>query len=100
MKKMSYEEFIATQTENIEKAASLSVTVFYKNVNIAQFFGEFWGMGTHESGLIIELENDNSVNIPSNSEIEIYDEDESELNVDMTYNVKCNDLEICIEITF
>lgn len=99
MKEMNYEEFVATQTENIEDSSLLSIAVLYKNTQIVQFFGEFKGMGTHESGFDIDMDNDNSITIPSNSKVEVFDGDET-MDTDIDYSITCNDLQIYIGITF
>ncbi len=100
MKKISYGEFIATQTENIEDASFIGVSVFYNGIPVTQFGGEPCAMYTDEVGYTIEFADDSSVIIPANSGIEVFDEEETELNIDMEYGVKYNDLYIFLSLPF
>ena len=102
MKKMNYEQFIATQTEIIEKASEVDVEVYYKNVQLASFFGKFWSakksdIGFGIEGFSIEMENDDCITIPPESEIEVYEGDEMN-GTDAEYIILSDDLQIYIGI--
>lgn len=77
MKKMNYEEFIETQTEIIEKATEVDVEVSYKDIRIAGFFGKFDSVKRTNTGFNIELENDDFIKMPPESQIEVYEGDET-----------------------
>lgn len=97
MKKMSYEEFIATQTEIIEKASEVDVEVSYKDIRISGFFGKFDNVKKTNAEFIIELYNDDFITILPESEIEVYEGDETK-GTAAEYIILSGDLRIYIGI--
>ena len=97
MKKMNYEQFIATQTEIIEKATDVSIEVSYKDIRISGFFGKFDNVKRTNTEFIIELYNDDFITILSESEIEVYERDEMN-GTAAEYIIISGDLEIYIGI--